>query len=86
MEDLKPYEGIFDDLEEQGINIIKQNFILNLQLKLGDDIIIGVANLKKPVEYKISIKFTDIKPSLKKLEQNIEENKIESIFSTNIKK
>jgi hypothetical protein len=84
LEDFRTYESILDDLDEQGINIIKKKFILNLQLKLGDDIIIGIANLKKTVEYKISIKFTDINPRSKRLEQNIERNKVESIFTTNI--
>ncbi|PKL72861.1 MAG: hypothetical protein CVV29_06560 [Methanobacteriales archaeon HGW-Methanobacteriales-2] len=72
-----------EELKNKIIGIIRQNFFLNLQLKLGEDLNKNLVKFNEPIEYKISFKFLDDMNIGQFWKLHCENNEIETIFLRN---
>lgn len=76
-------DSLKDDLNNRMINIIKKNFYLNLQLKLGEDLNKNIVKFGSPIQFKVSLKFLDDTKKDQFWKLHCENNEIETIFLRN---
>ena len=76
-------DSIKEELKNKIISLIRQNFYLNLQLKLGEDLNNNIVKFNESIEYKISFKFLDDINKDQFWKLHCENNEIETIFLRN---